>query len=689
MSRIPESFIQDLLARVDITDVVGRYVTLRKGGANLLGLCPFHNEKSPSFTVSPAKQFYHCFGCGAHGTAISFLVEHTGAPFPEAVRTLAASVGLQVPEEDRSPKQRQQDKQRRQEVSRHEQLLEAAQSSYLKWLKGSPSAVAYLKKRGLTGEVAARFGLGFSGTDRRALASVFPDYNDPLLVESGLVIESDDGRRYDRFRERIMFPIRNTRGKLIGFGGRVLGKGEPKYLNSPETPLFSKGHELYGLWENRAGIRREGFVLVVEGYMDVVGLARHGLENAVATLGTATTEFHIQKLVRASHRIVFSFDGDAAGRRAAWKALVTCLPLVRDDVAMRFLFLPSKHDPDSYIQEFGPEAFRATVAEAMPLSRFLLDELASRHAMAEAEGRAACMHEAAPLLATLPDTTLSTQIQRDFADMVRLTPEELAERVAAARRPGAGMSPMPSGQAGQSSHSAGIAGLGPAPAPAPVPAVGPASMHARQASGSGQHTDEPPGFMDDIPHGDFDGYEEAPSWPDDAPSPEPIRPSSGRAGAGVQGAAVGRRPARGGTRAVTPMARRLVRLVLSHPEIVTGLGDQQLEILRQSPHLGLVKELISLVHSSGARHAGALLQAAEPESELKQVLDAISSELLGHDELPDPHTEWNDALRRIELDAIKAEQSALVQSGLASDAERQRYKELTRRMSLLSAVTKH
>lgn len=679
MSRIPESFIQDLLARVDITDVVGRYVTLRKGGANLLGLCPFHNEKSPSFTVSPAKQFYHCFGCGAHGTAITFLTEHTGAPFPEAVRTLASSVGLQVPEESRSPKQRQQEKQRRQEVGRHEQVLEAAQAQYLKWLKASPAAVAYLKKRGLTGEIAARFGLGFSGTDRRALASVFPNYNDPLLVESGLVIESDDGRRYDRFRERIMFPIRNTRGKLIGFGGRVLGKGEPKYLNSPETPLFSKGHELYGLWENRNGIRREGFVLVVEGYMDVVGLARHGLENAVATLGTATTEFHIQKLVRASHRIVFSFDGDSAGRRAAWKALVTCMPLVRDDVAMRFLFLPSKHDPDSYIQEFGPEAFRATVAEAMPLSRFLLDELASRHAMAEAEGRAACVHEAAPLLATLPDTTLSTQIQRDFADMVRLTPEELAERVAAARRPGRGTPFDVTGQPVQA-HSAGIAGLG--PAVQQVPSSGPqAPDNPLQA--------EPPGFMDDIPPGDFDGYDDAPPWAGDTSYPEPPLPPAAYKRTDSRDTKAVRRPARGAARAVTPMARRLLRLVLSHPEIVTGLGDQQLEILRQSPHLGLVKELISLVHSSGARHAGALLQAAEPESELRQVLEAISAELLGHDELPDPHTEWNDALRRIELEAIKAEQSALVQAGLATDADRQRYKELTRRMSLLSAVTKH
>ncbi|HEX7747582.1 MAG TPA: DNA primase, partial [Bordetella sp.] len=267
---IPESFIQDLLARVDVVDVVGRYVQLRKGGANLLGLCPFHNEKSPSFTVSPTKQFYHCFGCGAHGTAISFLMEHTGASFPEAVRTLSGQVGMTVPEEPRSPRQQAETVRRKAEVSRHTQVLDQAQAYYLKQLRASPQAIAYLKQRGLTGEIAAHFGLGWSGTDRHGLSKVFEDYADPILVESGLVIDSEDGRRYDRFRERVMFPIRNAKGTLIGFGGRILGDGKPKYLNSPETPIFSKGQELYGLWEARQAIREAGMVIVVEGYMDVV-----------------------------------------------------------------------------------------------------------------------------------------------------------------------------------------------------------------------------------------------------------------------------------------------------------------------------------------------------------------------------------------------------------------------------------
>lgn len=635
---IPESFVQDLLARIDVVDVVGRYVQLRKGGANLLGLCPFHNEKSPSFTVSPTKQFYHCFGCGAHGSAITFLIEHTGASFPEAVRTLASDAGMAVPEETRSPRQRAADKRRKDEVSRQQQILDMAQAHYVRELKASQIAIRYLKQRGLSGETAARFGLGWSGTDRRGLATVFPQYDDPLLTESGLVIEAEDGRRYDRFRERIMFPIRNLRGNLIGFGGRIIGKGEPKYLNSPETPLFSKGHELYGLWEGRSGMRSEGYALVVEGYMDVVGLAQHGLNNAVATLGTATTPFHIQKLLRASNKIVFSFDGDKAGRRAAWRALTTCLPLLRDDVSLRFLFLPSEHDPDSYIREFGAEAFRACASEAAPLSRFMLDELASRHAMHEAEGRAACVHEAKPLLATLPEGGLRVQIEREFAKLVQLTPEELAQILLEV--------PVPP------SNDSGVQ----------VPAA---------EAQAGRFQDEPPGFMD-MPGFEPDAY----PVHGDASVGGDFRPPSSR------GAVRRGKPAR----SVTPMAKRLLRLLLAHPELVTRLGDQQLEILQHGPHLVLVRDLISLASVSGARHAGALLQAAEPGSDLEGVLASVSLELLAQEDLPDPQAEWNDALWRIELDAIKAEQSALVEEGLKDDVSRKRYQELTRRIALLNSV---
>ncbi|TFL10188.1 DNA primase [Pusillimonas caeni] len=624
---IPDSFVQELLARVDVVDVVGRYVQLRKGGANLLGLCPFHNEKSPSFTVSPTKQFYHCFGCGAHGSAISFLMEHTGASFPEAVRSLAASVGMAVPEESRSPAQRAASQRRKEEVSRHQQILDAAHAHYQAGLKASPAAISYLKQRGLSGSIAARFGLGWTGSDRRGLASIFPHYEDPLLVESGLVIESEDGRRYDRFRERIMFPIRNTRGNIIGFGGRLIAKGEPKYLNSPETAVFSKGRELYGLWEARAAVRTEACVLVVEGYMDVVGLAQQGIENAVATLGTSTTPEHVQKLLRLSNKVVFSFDGDKAGRRAAWRALQVCLPLLRDDASIRFLFLPQEHDPDSYVREYGAEAFRASLAEADPLSRFMLDELASHHAMDEAEGRAACVHEAKPLLALMPPGTLRMQIEREFARLVRLTPEELAGMLEAA------------------------------------PEAPPPAAHDPR-HGEPAHA-EPPGFMD-IPS---EGFVPVEPW-EDTPG-EPPR--------------AGKRPQQR-SRAVTPMAKRLLRLLLAHTELVDRLGDQQLEILEQGPHLVLVRDLIALAHTSGARHVGALLQAADPAQELTQVLNSLSTELLEQDDLPDPWAEWNDAMHRIELDAIKAEQSELIAGGLRDEASRRRYQELTRRLALLNSA---
>ena len=318
---IPQSFIQELLARTDVVDIVGRHVQLKKGGANFMGLCPFHGEKSPSFSVSPTKQFYHCFGCGKNGNAISFLMDHAGMSFIEAVKDLAQTYGLQVPEEDSTPQEREKAAQQRQKQATLTDVLEKAGEAYRKHLKQSPQAIAYFKGRGLSGEIARQFGLGYAPEGWRTLASVFADYQDPLLVESGLVIhhqdEGQDEKRYDRFRDRVMFPIRNVKGECIGFGGRVLGEGTPKYLNSPETPVFSKGRELYGLFEARQALRDMGYALVTEGYMDVVALAQLGFPNAVATLGTACTTDHVQKLFRFTDAVVFSFDGDAAGRRAA------------------------------------------------------------------------------------------------------------------------------------------------------------------------------------------------------------------------------------------------------------------------------------------------------------------------------------------------------------------------------------
>jgi DNA primase len=410
-------------------EIVGRYVTLKKGGANFMGLCPFHSEKSPSFSVSPTKQFYHCFGCGKTGNAIGFLMEHAGMNFVEAIEDLAQQFGMKVPEDDSSPQDRAKAAQQREKQSTLNEVLEKACLAYQKHLKGSERAVTYFKGRGLSGRIAKQFGLGYAPEGWRNLASVFPNYDDPLLVESGLVILNEeagqDAKRYDRFRDRVMFPIRNIKGEYIGFGGRVLGDDKPKYLNSPETPVFSKGRELYGLFEARTALREHGYALVTEGYMDVVALAQLGFPNSVATLGTACTAEHVQKLFRFTDAVVFSFDGDSAGRRAARKALDAALPLATDVRNVKFLFLPPEHDPDSFIREHGKEAFARYVSEAMPLSRFLVDAARDGCDLHSAEGRAHLASNAKSLWEALPEGALKQQLLTELADLVQLSNREL------------------------------------------------------------------------------------------------------------------------------------------------------------------------------------------------------------------------------------------------------------------------
>ena len=426
---IPQTFVQELLSRADVVEIVGRYVQLKKGGANFMGLCPFHGEKSPSFSVSPTKQFYHCFGCGKTGNAISFLMEHAGMSFVEAVQDLAQQFGMQVPEDDATPQDRARAVQQRQKQTTLSEVLETACSAYQKQLKSSPRAVAYFKGRGLSGQVAKQFGLGYAPQGWRNLASVFATYDDPLLVESGLVILSEEegaeAKRYDRFRDRVMFPIRNIKGECIGFGGRVLGDDKPKYLNSPETPVFSKGRELYGLFEARNALREHGYALVTEGYMDVVALAQLGFPNAVATLGTACTADHVHKLFRFTDVVVFSFDGDSAGRGAARKALDAALPLATDVRSVKFLCLPPEHDPDSFIRAYGKEAFARYVSEAVPLSRFLLDAARDGCDLNTAEGRAHLASNAKPLWELLPEGALKQQLLTEIADLVQLSGREL------------------------------------------------------------------------------------------------------------------------------------------------------------------------------------------------------------------------------------------------------------------------
>ncbi len=454
---IPQSFIQELLSRVDVVDIVGRYVQLRKGGANFMGLCPFHSEKSPSFTVSPSKQFYHCFGCGKNGNAIGFLMDHAGMGFVEAVQDLAGQVGLQVPQDDISPAERERQAAQKQKQATLTDVLEKAGDAYRKHLKASPQAIDYLKRRGVSGETAKRFGLGYAPAGWRSLASVFPQYDDPQLEESGLVIVGEgDDKRYDRFRDRLMFPIRNVKGECIGFGGRVFGDEKPKYLNSPETPVFHKGRELYGLFEARTALRDMGYALVTEGYMDVVALAQLGFANAVATLGTACTPDHIHKLFRFTEAVVFSFDGDAAGRRAARKALDAALPYASDTRSVKFLFLPAEHDPDSFIREYGSEAFARYVGDALPLSRFLIEAASEGCDLGQAEGRAHMASNARPLWTALPDGALKRQLLGEIAELVQLDARDLSDlwsQEAARSGPARGSMAGGAHHPGQASHA--------------------------------------------------------------------------------------------------------------------------------------------------------------------------------------------------------------------------------------------
>ena len=417
---IPKNFIQDLLNRLDIVDVVERYVPLKKAGANFVACCPFHNEKSPSFTVSQSKQFYHCFGCGAHGTAIGFVMEHAGFGYVDAIEELARSVGLEVPHE------RQAGGAEYQKVAPDlYEVMQIATRYYREQLKQSPRAIDYLKRRGLSGEIAAKFGIGYAPEGWQNLAAAFPDYQDDMLNETGLVIAGDEGKRYDRFRDRIMFPIINVRGQVIGFGGRVLDQGEPKYLNSPETPLFEKGRELYGLFQAQKAIRAAQRVLVVEGYMDVVALAQHGVEYAVATLGTATTPYHVQKLLRLTEHIVFCFDGDKAGQRAAWRALENALPYLQDGKRISFLFLPVEHDPDSFIRKFGKDAFEQRVQEAMPLSAYLLREISAGLDLRTQEGRNQLLQRAKPLLTAITAPATALLLRKEVAALSGVSQTEL------------------------------------------------------------------------------------------------------------------------------------------------------------------------------------------------------------------------------------------------------------------------
>jgi DNA primase len=439
---ITQSFIQELLDRIDIVDIVTKHLQLKKVGTNFTACCPFHDEKTPSFTVNSVKQFYHCFGCGRHGNAINFLMEHTGTNFIEVVETLASHVGMQIPPQKdarftaASSNKISADKTQSNVSDKKEQIssdlygrMEQAAKFYRMQLKHSELAITYLKERGVSGQTALHFEIGYAPPSWQNLAEVFADYpphdSDHALIQAGLIIAHEGKKNYDRFRHRIMFPIRDHRKKIVGFGGRSLDDKEPKYLNSPETPLFTKGRELYNLATASPAIRKANQVVVVEGYMDVVMLTQHGIENVVATLGTATTSIHIQKLFRYTDEVIFCFDGDEAGTKAAWRALETSLPKLKDGKVIKFLFLPDKEDPDSYVRKHGTDAFEELLKNSQPLSVFLCKELSNGVNLSTSEGRTRLIQQARPLLVQINAPVFRLMLVKHIAELAGIDQNQL------------------------------------------------------------------------------------------------------------------------------------------------------------------------------------------------------------------------------------------------------------------------
>ncbi len=648
---IPSGFIQDLLTRIDIVDVVGRHVDLKKAGINHKGLCPFHGEKTPSFIVSPARQTYHCFGCGVHGDAVRFLTDHVGMGFVEAVEELAQQVGMRVPDDERTPGDREIQAARRQQAASLCETLARAAAHYKKQLKASPDAVAYLKGRGLTGEIAARYGIGFAPAGQRSLASAFPSYEDPQLEDCGLVIVQDrqtpQERRYDRFRQRIMFPIRSVKGEVIGFGGRVLDASEPKYLNSPETPVLTKGRELYGLFEARTAIRRAGYALVVEGYMDVVALAQSGLEHAVATLGTACTPDHVRALVRFTDSVVFSFDGDAAGLKAAARALQACLPHATDTRSFRFLFLPSEHDPDSFVRKLGAPAFEAAVANAVALSRQMVVLAQAGCDMETPEGRSRFSRQALPLWSELPQGILRQQMMIEFARVAGMPSADLESLWAALAESGVGRSSQAADETG--GRPAGAAQGAPTEAAAWGQGVAPGL--------GGQGRGKRPG------RGSTD-WTARQVWQD------PLRRGSAPAGSGLRRSP--RKPADWAT-----------QLLLRHPAWwhELSLGDLDLLHALPHPHSTLLRWLERDIEAQGPRPWAAVEMALKEAPELDQAWSQLQA--WEADDTEASLGALRLALDHLHLDSLQTLQTELADRAATDPVAMARYQEVFARWKAL------
>jgi len=421
--RIPQDFINNLIERVDICQIIDARVKLKRSGQNFLGLCPFHDEKTPSFSVSQEKQFYHCFSCKNSGTVLTFLMEYEGLDFVAAVESLASIAGVEVPREQLGKAAQARDKKQQQTHKRLFDVLDEASSYFQRMLRQpeqAQAAVDYLKARGLSGLIARDFAIGYAPAGWDGLLKGLEKTPPAVLVEAGLAVTSEKGRTYDRFRDRIMFPIRDVRGRVIAFGGRVMGDEQPKYMNSPELPIFHKGRELYGLYEARRAVRKLNSFLIVEGYMDVVALAQSGIANSVATLGTATSAEHLEKLYRYAGELVCCFDGDRAGRAAAWKALELSLPLLREGRSLKFIFLPDGEDPDSLVRKIGKKEFLNRVSQAMPGIEYLFQRLTEDLDLNAIDGRARLAELGLPMIEQVPDGVLKQLMLQRLADLTQL-----------------------------------------------------------------------------------------------------------------------------------------------------------------------------------------------------------------------------------------------------------------------------
>jgi DNA primase len=420
--QIDQSIIDEIIQRADIVDVIGRGLKLKRSGNNYFACCPFHKEKTASFSINAKEQYFHCFGCGESGNVITYVMKYNGLDFIEAIKSLAGSYGVHIPDNMPVKSKAEIEAQKTRQLTLRGTINKSVEF-FRQNLKASTIATSYFKNRGLTQAIIDKFSLGFVPNQTNALAKIFPDYNkNTFLQDAGLVI--DNGKLYDRFRDRVMFPLKNVKGEVIAFGGRIIGAGEPKYLNSPETVLFNKSNELYGLYESQRQIRDKNFAIVVEGYMDVIALFQFGIDNVVATMGTAATEEHIKKLFRICDDIYYCFDGDNAGQKAAWRALERSVPLVTDTKAVHFLFLPKEHDPDSFIRQYGVDAFKTQTKEhALSFSAFLLKQLSANVSLHHEEGRARLISLAKPYIAQVKATALAVMLKKQLADLVQLPPD--------------------------------------------------------------------------------------------------------------------------------------------------------------------------------------------------------------------------------------------------------------------------